>query len=256
MHLTYGGFVIEHLTFDNYLAIFRSADWYYAVGFTVFYAVTTVFIQLVLGMIIALVLERLTTGRGWMMALLLVPWSMIVVVAAQLWRYMYDASFGIITWLLGFMGVESPLILGQPASAIAATMIADTWKATPFVAIILLAGLVMLPRDINEAADVDGAGAWRKFWQVTLPQLRAAVSVAILFRLLQAFSVFDLPFVLTGGGPGIATQSLAVMGYKTLFQDLNFGPGAAIATTTGILVLGACLLFLRMFKAQVDEEGI
>ncbi|HWM00469.1 MAG TPA: sugar ABC transporter permease [Nocardioidaceae bacterium] len=252
----YEGFAIERPTLENYTALLGSADWRYAVVFTVGYTLVTVAIELVLGMLVALVLERLTAGRGWMMALLLVPWSMITVISAQLWGYLYDASYGAITWGVEALTGTPPLILGQPASAITALVVADVWKTTPFVAIILLAGLVMLPNDVNEAAVVDGAGAWSTFWQVTLPQLKPAVAVAVLFRMLQAFGVFDLPFVLTQGGPGVATQSLAVMGYKTLFQDLNIGPGAAIATTTGLLVMIGCLVFLRVFRAQVGKEDL
>ncbi|GAB3213452.1 carbohydrate ABC transporter permease [Marinactinospora thermotolerans] len=256
VRITYDGFAVEALTLGNYVALLGSGDWYYALGFTVLYTVVTVAIELVLGTLAALVLERLGAGRGWIMALLLIPWSMITVVSAQLWAYIYNSTYGVATWVFESLFGTAPLILGRPVSAIAGMMVADIWKTTPFVAIIVLAGLVMLPQDVYEAADVDGAGPWTTFWRVTLPQLRSTIAVAILFRILQAFGVFDLPFVLTGGGPGIATQSLAVMGYKTLFQDLNIGPGAAIAASTGLLVAGACLLFLRAFKAQVGKEDV
>ncbi|MDA0567992.1 sugar ABC transporter permease [Streptomonospora sp. S1-112] len=256
VRIGYGGFVVERLTLDNYLALVRSSDWYYALGFTVFYTVVTVAAEVVLGVLAALVMERLSASRGWMMALMLIPWSMITVVSARLWAYMYDSSYGVITWLLQNVFGANPLILGTPASAIGAMAVADIWKTTPFVAIIVLAGLVMLPRDVYESAEVDGAGPWTMFWRITLPQLRPTIAVAVLFRILQAFGVFDLPFVLTGGGPGIATQSLAVMGYKVLFQDLNIGAGAAIATSTGLLVAGACLLFLKVFRAQVGKEDV
>lgn len=256
VRIGYDGFVLESMTFDNYVALFASQDFYYALGFTIVYTVITVAVELVLGTLAALVMERLTVGRGWMMALMLIPWSMITVVSAQLWGYIYNSSFGVATWAIEGVTGSTPLILGEPVPAITAMMVADIWKTTPFVAIIVLAGLVMLPQDVYEAAEVDGANAWKTFWQVTLPQLRATIAVAILFRILQAFGLFDLPFVLTGGGPGTATQSLAVMGYKVLFQDLNIGPGAAVATATGLLVTGACLLFLRSFKAQVGQEEV
>jgi len=129
------------------------------------------------------------------------------------------------------------------------------WKTTPFVAIVVLAGLMLIPDDVYEAAEIDGANAWTTFWKVTLPQLRPIVAIAVLFRILQAFGIFDLPFVLTQGGPGTATQSVAILGYKTLFQDLDIGGGAAIATATAVIVMGCCLLFLRVFRAHVDEEG-
>ncbi|GAB3484451.1 carbohydrate ABC transporter permease [Nocardiopsis coralliicola] len=256
VRIGYEGFVVEQLTFANYVALFASQDFYYALGFTIVYTLVTVAVELVLGTLAALVMERLTAARGWLMALMLIPWSMITVVSAQLWGYIYNSSFGVATWAIEGVTGTTPLILGEPVSAITAMMVADIWKTTPFVAIIVLAGLVMLPRDVYEAADVDGASAWQTFWRVTLPQLRATLAVAVLFRILQAFGLFDLPFVLTGGGPGTATQSLAVLGYKVLFQDLNIGAGAAVATATGVLVTGACLLFLRSFKAQVGREDV
>lgn len=256
VHVTYSGFRIEELTLDNYVALANSSQWHYAVGFTVFYTVVTVLIELVLGTMAALVLERLGAARGWVMALLLIPWSMITVISAQLWGFLYNATYGAATWMFDTVFGSTPVILGTPSTAIAGMMVADIWKTTPFVTIIVLAGLVMLSREVHESAEIDGANSWTAFWHVTLPQLKSTLAVAVLFRVLQAFGVFDLPFVLTTGGPGTATQSLAIMGYKTLFQDLNIGPGAAIATTTGLLVIGSCLIFLKAFRAQVGKEDI
>ena len=253
MRITYDGFRVEDVTLGNYAALLNSAEWREALLFTVFYTVVTVLAELVLGVLAALVLERLGAGRGWIMALLLIPWSLITVVSAQLWGYMYDASYGVVTWFFETFLGEAPVILGTPSTAIGGMMLADIWKTTPFVAIIVLAGLVMLPRDLYEAAQIDGLNGWSTFWRVTLPQLRPVIAIAVLFRILQAFGIFDLPFVLTQGGPGTATQSLAILGYKTLFQDLNLGPGAAIATSTAVLVFLGCLVFLRAFRSQVSE---
>src|SRR5262249_48247375 len=144
---------------------------------------------------------------------------------------------------------------GTPASAVIGLMIADVWKTTPFVAIIVLAGLVMLPRDVFEAAEIDGASGWYTFWHVTLPLLRPTIALAVMFRVLQAFGLFDLPYVMTGGGPGTATQSLAILAYNALFKNLSFGPGAAVATSTALLVLLGCLAALRVFRTQVGKEG-
>jgi multiple sugar transport system permease protein len=201
------------------------------------------------------VLERLTAGRGWMMALLLIPWSMITVINAELWAYIYNGTYGVADYILGALGFGHPVILGTPTSAIIGLMIADIWKTTPFVAIIVLAGLVMLPGDVFEAAEVDGASGWYTFWRITLPLLRPTIALAIIFRVLQAFGLFDLPYVMTGGGPGTATQSLAILAYNALFKNLAFGPGAAVATSTALLVLIACLASLRVFRVQVGQEG-
>ncbi|MES1170005.1 MAG: sugar ABC transporter permease, partial [Leifsonia sp.] len=153
------------------------------------------------------------------------------------------------------LGLGTPVILGTNVSAITALMAADVWKTTPFVVMIVLAGLVMIPRDYYEAAEVDGAGGWTIFWKITFPQLRPTIALAVLFRVLQAFGLFDLPFVLTSGGPGTSTESLAILAYNAMFRDLDFGPGAAVATSTALLVVIGCLVFLKVFRAQATEES-
>jgi multiple sugar transport system permease protein len=252
---TGSGFTLSGITGSNYSIIFHAAQWRYALFFTVFYTVVTVAIEVVLGTAIALVLERLSAGRGWMMALLLIPWSMITVINAELWYYIYNPVYGILDNIFSHIGLGTPVILGTRTPAIIALMVADIWKTTPFVAIIVLAGLVMIPRDYYEAAEVDGAGGWTVFWRITFPQLRPTIALAVLFRVLQAFGLFDLPFVLTSGGPGYSTQSLAILAYNAMFRDLDFGPGAAVATSTALLVVIGCVVFLRVFRAQAGTEA-
>jgi multiple sugar transport system permease protein len=249
------GFKIAPGTLNNYSRVLKYGPWHYALGFTIVYTIITVAVELIIGTGIALVLERLTAGRGPMMALLLIPWSLITVISAELWAYIYNPTYGIADSILHGLGLGKPVILSGQNSAIIGLMIADIWKTTPFVSIIVLAGLVMLPGDVYEAAEVDGANGWTTFWRITFPLLRPTIALAVLFRVLQAFGLFDLPFVLTQGGPGDKTTSLAILGYNTMFTDLDFGPGAAVATTTALLVILGCLLFLRVFKAQAAEEG-
>jgi multiple sugar transport system permease protein len=244
------GFSLNGFTWSNYSLVVQSPKWHYALGFTLVYTFITVFVELVFGTMIALVLQRLTAGRGWMMALLLIPWSMITVINAELWQYIFNSTYGVATYLFGLNNV-----LGTPTPAIIALMIADIWKTTPFVAIIVLAGLVMLPGDIYEAAEVDGSSGWSTFWRITVPLLRPTLALAVLFRVLQAFGLFDLPYVMTSGGPGTSTTSLAILGYNVMFKNLAFGPGAAVAVTTALLVLLGCLISLRAFKVQVGSEG-
>jgi multiple sugar transport system permease protein len=254
VNIGYEGFGIKSFTGSNYGALFTSSAWYHALGFTLLYTVITVGVELILGMLVALVLERLGVTRGWMLALLLIPWSLVTIVSAQLWKYIYDATYGAATSFIGLFTDNPPVILGEPVSAGVALMVADIWKTTPFVAIILLAGLVMIPEEHYEAAELDGANAWTTFWRVVMPQLMPTFTIAVLFRILQAFGVFDLPFVLTQGGPGTSTQTLAMMGYRVLFQDLNIGPGAAIATTTALIVGLGCMVFLRAFRNQAKGD--
>ena len=249
------GIALNGFTTANYSLVLKNSTWHYALAFTIIYTLITVIVELVLGTMIALVLERLTAGRGFMMALLLIPWSMITVINAELWGYIYQGTYGVADAILNAVGLGSPNILGQSTSAIIGLMIADIWKTTPFVAIIVLAGLVMLPGDVYEAAEVDGSSGWSTFWRITVPLLRPTLALAVLFRVLQAFGLFDLPYVLTNGGPGTATTSLAILGYNAIFKNLSFGPGAAVATTTALLVLLGCLLSLRTFRVQVGKEG-
>ena len=253
--VTGNGISLNGFTTSNYSLVLKNSTWHYALVFTIVYTFITVAVELVLGTMFALVLQRLTAGRGAMMALLLLPWSMITVINAELWLYIYNGVYGVADAILGDIGLGQPNILGTNLPAIAGLMIADIWKTTPFVAIIVLAGLVMLPGDIYEAAEVDGSSGWSTFWRITVPLLRPTLALAVLFRVLQAFGLFDLPFVMTNGGPGTATTSLAILGYKAMFQNLDFGTGAAVATTTAALVLIGCLLSLRAFKVQVGREG-
>jgi multiple sugar transport system permease protein len=250
--VTGNGFQLGGFTFSNYSQIIHASVWRYALLFTVFYTVITVTIEVILGTIIGLVLERLTKGRGLMMALLLIPWSMITVISAELWQYIFDGTYGVMLAIFSALGLGQPQFLGTPTSAIISMMVADIWKTTPFVAIIVIAGLVMLPQEVFEAAAVDGASSWTTFWRVTLPLLRPTIALAVLFRILQAFGIFDLPWVLTGGGPGIATTSLAVLSYRAMFQNLNYGVGNAIAVSASALVLIGCMLFLKVFRTQVS----
>jgi len=251
VEVTGNGISLNGFTWANYSLVLQNSTWHYALGFTIIYTFITVLVELALGTMIALVLERLVAGRGWMMALLLLPWSMITVINAELWGYIYQGTYGVATYLFGVQN-----ILGTQTPAIIGLMIADIWKTTPFVAIIVLAGLVMLPGDIYEAAEVDGSSGWSTFWRITVPLLRPTLALAVLFRVLQAFGLFDLPYVLTNGGPGTSTTSLAILGYNAMFKNLSFGPGAAVATTTALLVLLGCLISLRTFKVQVGKEGM
>jgi multiple sugar transport system permease protein len=255
VNVTGSGVSLNGFTSSNYSVVVHAAQWRYALFFTIFYTIVTVAVEVVLGTCIALVLERLSGGRGWMMALLLVPWSMITVINAQLWSYIYNPTYGVLDTIFSHIGLGTPVILGTRVPAIAALMVADIWKTTPFVAIIVLAGLVMLPQDLYEAAEVDGSTGWWTFWRITFPLLRPTIALAVLFRVLQAFGLFDLPFVLTSGGPGYSTQSLAILAYNAMFRDLEFGPGAAVAFSTALLVVIGCVAFLKVFRAQVGRDA-
>jgi multiple sugar transport system permease protein len=257
VNVTGSGFSLNGTTVSNYHTVVTAGLWHHALWWTTMYTVVTVVVELALGTIFALVLIRLTAGRGPMMALLLIPWSLITVISAELWSYIYNPTYGVLDHLWHLItGGAAPNLLGHPLDATLSLMFADIWKTTPFVAIIVLAGLVMIPDELFEASEVDGATGWKTFWRITLPLLRPTLGIAVLFRVLQAFGLFDLPYVLTSGGPGTSTQSLAMLAYNTMFTNIDFGPGSAVAVSTAVIVLIMCLVFLRAFKQQVGKETI
>src|SRR5262249_7568752 len=217
----------------NYREIVADGRFWEALLHTLGFTVASVGLELVLGLALALAMDRTFRGRRFVRAAVLVPWALPTVVAALLWRFLFDVPSGLtgarIVWLAG------------PATAWVPLVLADVWKTTPFVALLLLAGLQGIDPALYEVAEVDGASPARRLWSLTLPLLRPALLVAVVFRAIDAFRVFDLVFVLTGGGPGTATEPLALYAYDALFANLRFGYGAALSV---VVFLAACALAL------------
>ncbi|MDP9365135.1 MAG: sugar ABC transporter permease [Chloroflexota bacterium] len=241
----------------NYQTIFGDERFHNALRVTATIAGATLLAELVLGMIIALTINRTFRGRGLARAAVLVPWALTTVVAARSWQLIYQADTGIFNRVLADTGIERgyrPWI-ADPTFAIWAMIGADVWKTTPFVALLLLAGLQLIPQDLNEASGVDGATPWQTFWRVTVPLLRPTILVALLFRLIDVARMFDLPFVLTGGGPGFETETLTLYTYRTLFQNLSFGLGSALAVTTFLIVMVISFVFVKVLGAPVGRDA-
>lgn len=243
--------------FDNYAAILRDERFFNALRISATIAVVTLAAELVLGMIVALVINRSFPGRGLVRASVLVPWALTTVVAARMWALIYQSDYGVFNRLLNDAGVVEGSIpwIASPSFAIWAMIGADIWKTTPFVALLLLAGLQLIPHDLHEASSIDGATRWQGFWRITLPLLKPTILVALLFRLIDVARMFDLPFVLTNGGPGFATETLTLYTYRTLFQNLSFGVGSALAVTTFLIVLMICFVFIKVLGAPVGREA-
>ncbi len=252
---TFTGFQFTFSGFANYNIVFQSSMFWQALWFTTMYAAVTVIIELVLGLLVALALNQPIRGRGLAIAVMLIPWTLITVISAQMWGYIYNGIYGVLNYLLMSIHIiNAPFLwLGSPVSATISMMMADIWKTTPFVTMILLAGLQLIPSELYEAAKIDGSSAWNSFWRVTFPLLRPSLGLAALFRILQAFGLFDLPFVLTGGGPGTSTMSIAMVAYKAIFNDGAFGPGTAVAVLTVALVILLALGSLKALRTQVGE---
>jgi len=241
---------------DNYATALQSPAVWHALRFTALYTVVSVTIEILLGLGVAVIIDRMTRGTGLVLAMLLIPWATITVVSAQLWSYIFNGVYGLANYILVTLHiVSSPVtFLNSPSGAFLALLVADAWKTTPFVALILFGGVRAIDKELYSAARLDGAGEWRILRSITVPLIRQAMITAIVFRVLQAFGIFDLPFVLTNGGPGTATQSIAMLAYNALFQDLNIGYGAAISCVTTLVVIVLAVVFLRAFRAE-DVHG-
>lgn len=237
---------------DNYAALAREPRVWSALHTTFTFTLVTVSLELVLGTGLALLLHRAFFGRGLVRAAALVPWAFTTVVAALLWKFMYDADYGIVNALLlrAHVVAEPVAWLASPRSALLSLIVADVWKTTPFMALLILAGLQSIPADVLEAARIDGASPLTTFFRVTLPLLRPTLLVALLFRTLDAFRVFDMVFVLTRGGPGNATESISYLTYLTLFRQFDFGMGSALAVVTFACVLLVSFMFIRVLGAR------
>lgn len=255
IQLTFSGFQMKWIGLQNYNTLVHAPVFWHSVWFTTYYAIATVIAELVLGMLIALAINNVQRLKNISLVVMLIPWSLITVISAQMWAYIYNGVYGVLNYVLQGLHIigSQHNWLGTTGSAVIAMMVADIWKTTPFVVIILLGGLQMISSEYYEAAVIDGANKWQTFWRITFPLLRSSIALAALFRILQAFGMFDLPFVLTGGGPGTATTTLAMLGEQTLFADLHFGTGTAVAVSTVLIVLVVCLIFLSAFRSLVEE---
>jgi ABC-type sugar transport system permease subunit len=232
---------------DNYVAIAQDSRFWGALGHTAFFAVVSIALELVLGLALALAMNRTFRGRGLVRAAVLLPWAIPTVVAALLARFMFQSPGGIVDALLVRAGiVHEPIVwLAGARAAWVPLILADVWKTTPFVALLLLAGLQNIDRELYEAAAIDGASAWWQLRRITLPLLKPALMVALIFRTLDAFRVFDLVYVLTGGGPGTSTEPIALYAFTSLLQDLEFGYGAALSVVIFGVTFVLALLYIR-----------
>jgi ABC-type sugar transport system permease subunit len=222
---------------------------------TVIFALATVPVELALGLALALIMNAARRSQAAVRLAALLPWAIPTVVAALVWRFMFDAQTGIVASPLqalamgeGFDWFAHPLAAWIPIGA------ADVWKTTPFVAILLLAGLQTIDPALHEAAQVDGAGAVRRFVTITLPLLGPALVVAAAFRILDALRLFDVAFVMTGGGPGTATEPLSLYAFIALMQRLRFGYGSALSVTVFLLTFAFALIWVRALGRSLIGE--
>ncbi len=240
-----GGFV----GLSNYGSVLSSELWWTDIFNTLFVMIVSVSIELVLGMAIALVMHRAIFARGVVRTSVLIPYGIITVVAAFAWQFAFAPDTGFVNHL--------PLIaedmdwFGGRFSSFAVIILAEIWKTTPFMALLLLAGLVTIDGQLYEAAKVDGASAWQRFTRITLPLMKPAILVALLFRTLDGFRVFDTIFIMTRGAQD--TESVSILGYNQLISRLNLGLGSAVSVLIFLCVFLIAFLFVKGFGTRLDE---
>lgn len=240
----------------NYGFLVTDPDWWAAVQTTLIFAVVSVSIETVLGLIIALTLHARMRGRGVLRAAMLIPWAIPTVVSAQMWGWMLHDQYGVINeMLLGLGVIATPLAwTAEPSLALGAVIAVDVWKATPFMALLTLAALQMLPEELYEAAKVDGLGPVGSFFRITLPLIWPALMVAVVFRTLDALRVFDLMYVLTGNSREVASMSVYARQQLVDFQDVGYGSAAATFLFLVVAMVTALLVTLGRVRAGEVER--
>jgi multiple sugar transport system permease protein len=238
----------------NYLRAFADSRFWHSLGHTIVYIVITVPGALVVGLGLALLANKPFRVKWPVRLGLLLPWALPLVFAGLIFRWFFEYQTGIVNDLLGRIGVAPLNWLSDPTLATAAICIAIVWKASSFMALMLLAGLQTIPKSLYEAAEVDGATPWQQFVEVTLPMLRPAIFVAPIFRTITAIQTFDIPYAMTGGGPGESTETLAMYIHKTTLDFLDFGYGSALAALMFVFSMAATSGYLRYTRRSSGRE--
>jgi multiple sugar transport system permease protein len=235
---------------SNYTDALQSSEFWDAVRTTFVFTGFSVFFETLLGLAMAMAMHSAFRGQGLLRTVVLVPWAVLTVVTAITWQTIFEPTLGFVNSLLGAIGLPDDTVwLGQSPEALMVMIFADTWKTAPFMALLLLAGLQVIPDDIYEAAKVDGATAWQRFTKITLPLLKPALLVALIFRTLDALRIFDLPFVLTKGAHG--TTTLSLISYETFQTNRILGAGSALAVLTFIIVMIVSFVYIRFVGGNI-----
>ena len=236
---------------QNYVTVLSDRYWWTAFVVTLVITVVSVAIEFVLGMALALVMHRTIFGKGVVRTAILIPYGIVTVAASYSWYYAWTPGTGYLANLLP----EGSAPLTEQIPSLAIVVLAEVWKTTPFMALLLLAGLALVPQDLLNAAQVDGAGPWKRLFKVTLPLIKPAILVALLFRTLDAFRIFDNIYVLTGGANN--TGSVSILGYDNLFKAFNLGLGSAISVLIFLSVAIIAFIYIKLFGASApgSDEG-
>jgi trehalose/maltose transport system permease protein len=241
----------RYIGFDNYRRLWNDNDFISALGHTIQFTVASVVLETVLGIAVALIINSNFQGRGIVRTSMLIPWAVPTVVSSQLWKFMLSEKYGVINDVLYTrLHILNHKIawLADNNTVLPSIIAVDVWKTTPFMALLILAGLQIIPGDVYEAATVDGASKWQQFWQITLPLLRPALLVALIFRTLDAFKVFDIIFVMKG--VSLETQTVAVYARQTMIDEQWLGRGAAASVVIFLCIGLLVLIYTRLVRVE------
>jgi multiple sugar transport system permease protein len=232
----------------NYATVLTDPIWWSAFATTTIITVVSVVVELVLGFAFAWVMYRILRGRSIIRTAILVPYGIITVVSAYIWRYAFQLDSGFVNQ---WFHLGSFNWFGERWSALVVITLSEIWKTTPFISLLLLAGLVQVPHVLQEAAEVDGATAWQRLWKVTLPNMKAAIMVAVLFRTLDAWRIFDNPFIMTQGASG--TETLSILAYRQNVTLVNLGAGSAVSVLLFLTVVLIAFIFIKGFRTDLSQ---
>ncbi len=232
----------------NYTMVLSDGLWWRDVGVTVLITIITVVVELVIGFAFAMVMHRILFGRGIVRTAILVPYGIITVVSAFAWKFAFAPDSGFFN---SWFGLQNYDVFAQFGSSIAAISMSEIWKTTPFMSLLLLAGLAQVPEDLQEAAKVDGATWWQRLWKVTIPNMRAAIMVALLFRTLDAYRIFDSVFVMTNGAQ--STETVSFLAYRQMITRTAVGLGSAVSVLLFLTVLIIAFVFIKLFRTDLSQ---
>ncbi|MGA8263798.1 MAG: sugar ABC transporter permease [Ignavibacteriaceae bacterium] len=232
---------------ENYQRVFSDIHFRDSLIFTILFVLVSVTLEIILGTIFALVLNEKFPGRGFLRVAILIPWAIPIAISARVWQLIYNFNYGLLNYLAIHLGFSDSSInwLGSSAGAFFSIVISDVWKTTPFITIIILAGLSTIPNELYKQAKIDGTNFINRFFQITLPLLKPVIVVALLFRTIDAIRIFDLIYVLTGGGPGGSTTSVSLYAFKYYLTG-DFGYGSAISVLIFLLASILAVLYIKL----------
>ncbi len=238
----------------NYINIFQDSYFWASVGRTLYFMVASIAIEVVIGIAIALLLDRQFKGRGLLRAIVLIPWALPITIDAIMWKWILNPTYGSLNSLLWQLGLiqSYQAWLSNAFSALNMVILADVWKVTPLVILLTLAALQTIPRHLYEAAVVDGASRWYSFWHITLPLLRPTLAIVLVIRSMDAFKVFDIIYIMTSGGPSDGTKVIAYYTYLEAFSFLRFGRGAALAYLMTVFIAIFAFIYIRLINRETE----